>query len=378
MEHTSIDSDVELYKYHSGAPSGDAYVKASQELIDRINRKLEVLGLDRVELDSVERPTAKITEGPQRLVAAYTDALLKQAENNTRLVALDADLILDTGLIPFEEKFPDRFIECGIAEQDMVSQAGGMALAGLLPVVHSFACFLTARPSEQIYNNSTEHTKIIYVGTLAGVTPGGPGHSHQGVRDISTMGSMPGLTVVEPSCEAEVTALLEWAVVENTGSSYIRLMSLPVVTNFSLPDDYVPQVGKGIQVTPGSDALIFAYGPQMLTNAVAASADIKHTSGLDVGVVNLPWLNTIDSAWLTSTIQTVPHIFCIDNHYAIGGLGDRMASVISSDPNINVILTSIGLNEVPVCGTNDEIVEFHGLSSDKLASSIIQKLLSKS
>ncbi len=374
MEHTSIDSDVELYKYHSGAPSGDAYVNASQELIDSINRKLEVLGLDRVELDSVERPTAKIIEGPQRLVAAYTDALLKQAENNTRLVALDADLILDTGLIPFEEKFPARFIECGIAEQDMVSQAGGMALAGLLPVVHSFACFLTARPSEQIYNNSTEHTKIIYVGTLAGVIPGGPGHSHQGVRDISAMGSMPGLTVVEPSCEAEVVSLLEWAVVENTGSSYIRLMSLPVVTNFSLPDDYVPQVGKGIQVTPGSDALIFAYGPQMLTNAVAAAADIKHSSGLDVGVINLPWLNTIDAAWLRSTVQAVAHIFCIDNHYAIGGLGDRMASIISSDPDINVILTSIGLNEVPACGTNDEIMDFHGLDVDSIGRMVKKQL----
>ena len=116
-------------------------------------------------------------------------------------------MVLDTGLIPFAEKFPDRFIECGIAEQDMVSQAGGMALKGLLPIVHSFACFLTARPSEQIYNNSTEHTKIIYVGTLAGVLPGGPGHSHQGVRDISTMSAIPGMIVFEPSCEDEVESL---------------------------------------------------------------------------------------------------------------------------------------------------------------------------
>jgi len=374
MEHTSIDSDVELYKYHSGAPSGDAYVSATQELIDSINQKLEELGLDRVELDSVERPTVKTSEEPQRLVAAYTDALLKQAEGNTRLVALDADLILDTGLIPFKERFPDRFIECGIAEQDMVSQAGGMALAGLLPVVHSFACFLTARPNEQIYNNSTEHTKIIYVGTLAGVIPGGPGHSHQGVRDISTMGSMPGLTVVEPSCEAEVTALLDWAVAENAGSSYIRLMSLPVVTNFSLPDNYAPQVGKGIQIAPGGDALIFAYGPQMLTNAVAAVADIKNSTGLDVGVINMPWLNTIDSTWLRSTVKSVPHIFCIDNHYEIGGLSDRMASMISCDSEINVNLTSIGLGEVPACGTNEEIIGFHRLDVGNIGRTVKKQL----
>ena len=83
-------------------------------------------------------------------------------------MALDADLCLDTGLVPFRERFPERFFECGIAEQDMVSQAGAMALAGLLPVVHSFACFLSTRPNEQIYNNATEGTKVIYAGSLAG------------------------------------------------------------------------------------------------------------------------------------------------------------------------------------------------------------------
>ena len=88
-------------------------------------------------------------------------------------MALDADLVLDTGLIPFQEKYPDRFIECGIAEQDMVSQAGALALSGMLPIAHSFACFLSARPREQIYNNASEHTKVIYVGSLAGVPTSG-------------------------------------------------------------------------------------------------------------------------------------------------------------------------------------------------------------
>ena len=112
---------------------------------------------------------------PKKLVAAYTECLIEEASTNEKIVALDADLILDTGLIPFEERYPSDFVECGIAEQDMVSQAGGgMALRGLLPIVHSFACFLTARPSEQIYNNCTEGTKIIYVGTLAGLIPAGP------------------------------------------------------------------------------------------------------------------------------------------------------------------------------------------------------------
>ena len=102
---------------------------------------------------------------------AYGEALIAAAEQEPRLVALDADLRLDTGLVGFRERFPDRFFECGIAEQDMVSQAGSMALAGLIPVCHSFACFLSTRPNEQIYNNATERSKVIYVGSLAGPRP---------------------------------------------------------------------------------------------------------------------------------------------------------------------------------------------------------------
>src|ERR1700693_3299241 len=107
---------------------------------------------------------------------------------------------------------PDLFFECGIAEQHMVSAAGGLALRGMLPVVHSFACFLTTRANEQIYNNATERTKIIYVGTLPGLIPGAPGHSHQSVRDISPIGAVPGLTAIEPCSEVEARLAIRWAV----------------------------------------------------------------------------------------------------------------------------------------------------------------------
>src|SRR5215208_6467685 len=120
-----------------------------------------------------------------------------------RLVVLDADLVLDCGLIPFRDRFPERFFECGIAEQDMVSQAGAMALAGLLPAVHSFACFLAPRANEQIYNNATEGGKVIYAGSLVGIVPGGPGHSHQSVRDIALFGCVPGMALLEPTTGAE-------------------------------------------------------------------------------------------------------------------------------------------------------------------------------
>ena len=115
---------------------------------------------------------------------AFTDELINQAKKNKKIVVLDADLSDDINLKKFEKKFPKRFIQNGIAEQDMVSMAGGLALSGLIPVVNSFASFLTARANEQIYNNATENTKIIYISLYSGLIPAGAGKSHQSLRDI--------------------------------------------------------------------------------------------------------------------------------------------------------------------------------------------------
>ena len=155
------------------------------------------------------------------------------------------------GLVPFAERFPDRFIECGIAEQDMVSQAGGMALGGLLPVVHSFSCFLSTRPNEQIYNNSTEGKTIVYVGGLAGVIPAGPGHSHQSVREISAVGGIPNLVMVEPCCPEEVGPLLDWCLNHHDGPSFLRLVSVPYLTRARLPRGYSPKLGCGVTCRRG-------------------------------------------------------------------------------------------------------------------------------
>src|SRR5579862_5680615 len=125
----------------------------------------------------------------------------------------------------------------------MVSAAGGLALCGMLPVVHSFACFLTSRANEHIYNNATERKKIIYVGTLAGVIPAGPGHSHQSVRDISAIGSVPGLTALEPCCEREARLAIRWAVEQNAASTYLRFVNVPLDLPYALPPSYALQVG---------------------------------------------------------------------------------------------------------------------------------------
>ncbi|MFZ2162795.1 MAG: transketolase C-terminal domain-containing protein [Sideroxyarcus sp.] len=370
MEHTSIDSDVEFYKFHSGAPTSEAYVDAAQELMDSANAKLAAAGASLLELETVNRPVVEQPVNPQRLIQAYSNALLEQTRKNPKIVALDADLILDTGLIPFQKEFPTRFIECGIAEQDMVSQAGGMALQGLLPIVHSFACFLSSRPNEQIYNNATELTKIIYVGSLAGVVPGGPGHSHQAVRDISALAAMPGLVLMEPSCEAEVGMLLDWAINQNSGSSYLRLVSLPWVLPYTLPSTYTPELGKGVALMEGADVAIIAYGPVMLSAAVQAAQTLKTEHGIGAKVINCPWLNHVDTEWLAQELGNIKTLFAIDNHYRIGGQGDRIADSMFEKGMTDATLYRLALNEIPECGTNPEILQSHGFDTAALVAKI--------
>src|SRR5207237_7618334 len=137
---------------------------------------------------------------------------LELAERHAGLVVLDADLASDCRIRPFELAHPDRFHESGIAEQDMVSAAAGMARHGLLPVVNSFASFLAARANEQIYNQASEGTKVIYALHYAGLIPAGPGKSHQSLRDISLLSALPNMTIVQPGSAEETSAFLGWAV----------------------------------------------------------------------------------------------------------------------------------------------------------------------
>ncbi len=376
MEHTSLDSDVAMYRFHSGAPDAVNYRRAAQELLDRIGQRLAALGAAPLAVETVTRPaTAPATNVVQRMIPAYSAALLALADRHPELVALDADLILDTGLIPFREKHPDRFIECGIAEQDMVSMAGGMALNGLTPVVHSFACFLSSRPNEQIYNNATEHTRVVYVGSLAGAVPGGPGHSHQAVRDISSLAGVPGMVLLEPSCEAEVAMALDYCVETHPGPSYLRLVSIPCDIPYALPAGYTLRPGRGVTLTEGRDALLIAYGPVMLPSAWRAARKLAADHGIGVTVVNLPWLNLVDADWLAGLAADFAHVVTIDNHYITGGQGDRVAAALATSGLAGrVRLHQWGLTDVPPCGTNDEILRALALDPQGIADRVVAAL----
>jgi transketolase len=370
MEHTRLRSRDAFYRYHSGAPAAEDYRRAVQELLDRVNKGLEAAGAAPLALETPPPAEAAAAGGDnlQKLVPAYGEALLRAAEANPAIVALDADLVLDTGLIPFKERFPDRFIECGIAEQDMVSQAGGFALSGLLPVVHSFACFLTTRPNEQIYNNATERTKVIYAGSLAGLIPAGPGHSHQSLRDIALLGAVPGLVLVSPACEAEVDALVDYAVNGTGESVYLRLESVPCAVPFALPGDHRPVEGRGYILHEGGDAAVFAYGPVMASQCVLAARALTG-KGLGLRVVDLPWLNRIDADWLGRAVAGVRAVFTVDNHYVAGGQGAMIAAALAA-AGAAVPVHRLGVTDVPACGRTEEVLEFHGLDARSLARTI--------
>ena len=371
MEHTALDSDVAMYRFHSGAPDAQAYRLAAQEIISRLQQRLFDAGEAPLNYETIEREGgAPPPATAQRLIAAYSRALLAQAEQHPKLVVLDADLVLDTGLLPFRERFPGRFFECGIAEQDMVSVAGGMALRGLLPVVHSFACFLSARPNEQIYNNATERTKVIYVGSLAGVVPGGPGHSHQAVRDISALAAIPGLVLVEPCCEQEVGLLFDWCVNAAPGSCYIRLVSLPWDSPYALPQDWRPQLGLGVTLVEGTDVAVIAYGPVLLSAAVEAAKILAEEYSFSVKVINLPWLNHVDADWLRREIAACKRVYSLDNHYAQGGQGDVIARAMAGLAGLDVPLTCLGITDIPPSGTNAQVLEAVGLDVNALVRAL--------
>ena len=376
MEHTSLDSDVAMYRFHSGAPDASSYRLAAQEIMDRLQQHMVEAGVRSLVFETIEREaTIPPPTTVQRLIPAYSRALLEQAGKHDNLVALDADLILDTGLVSFRDQFSNRFFECGIAEQDMVSIAGGMALKGLLPVVHSFACFLSSRPNEQIYNNSTEKTKIIYVGSLAGVIPGGPGHSHQAVRDISALAGIPGMTLVEPSCEAEVALLFDWCINQAPGSCYFRLVSLPWDIPFELPVNYRPKAGQGIALTEGTAAIVIAYGPVLLSAAVQAGQILAKERGVRVKIINLPWLNKVDGNWLKSEIGGINRVYCLDNHYIVGGQADSIARTIDEFDSGEIRLTRLGIQGIPPCGTNQQVLSAVALDANAIMNAIANDLL---
>ncbi|KKT62544.1 MAG: Transketolase [Candidatus Giovannonibacteria bacterium GW2011_GWB1_45_9b] len=361
------------YKYHAGAPSDSDYSAAFSELSAALNKKLESFGMSALKFEKVPLPVKSAPKKPENPISAFGEELVRISEDRKDIVVLDADLAADGGILGFKKKFPERFKECGIAEQDMVSVASGLALEGMLPIIHSYSCFMPTRANEQFYNNASEKKKIIYIGTLSGLLPATPGHSHQSVRDISAVGSCPELIMVEPSSEKEARLAIRWAVEQNVASTYIRFSSVSLDLPYTLPENYDFKKGQGVLLKEGKDAAIVAYGQVMLKEAILA-AEILSAKGISLAVVNLPWLNVLDREWLKD-LADFKIIFTLDDHYIKGGQGEFLAAEISRTFDKPPKIFSFGVEDIPVCGWNDEVLKYHGLDSKSLAEKIEKIIL---
>ena len=245
---------------------------------------------------------------------------------------------------------------------DMVSQAGTMALGGLLPIVHSFSCFLTTRPVEQIYNNWSERSKVVYIGSLAGILPGGPGHSHQAMHDFSTMSGLPGFAVLEPFSADQIAPILDWAVNSHVGSSYIRL-TLPYNHRNELSGCASVQPGKGHLLRRGKNLTFVATNP-VLTAEVLKAAELLQLQGIEATVIATPWINIFDKTWYEKALPSNSPLITVENHFVDHGFGSQFVTNLVENgilPKSRIL--RIGLTELPASGRNEEILKHHKLDS---------------
>ena len=305
---------------------------------------------------------------------AFTDELINQAKKNKKIVVLDADLSDDINLKKFEKKFPKRFIQNGIAEQDMVSMAGGLALSGLIPVVNSFASFLTARANEQIYNNATENTKIIYISLYSGLIPAGAGKSHQSLRDISLLASLPNISLFQPCNDFETKKILNFCLNKEKNNCSIRLsIGPPPIELKNYTNNISFTKGQGNILTKGNDAIVFAYGQVMLNESLKAYEILKKNK-INITVINFSTLNYFNLKWMKKVLNMSKNIFVIDDHNISGGLGDLMNSFIQKNKIGHFNFHKIGVEKFPACGTTEEVLTFHKLDHISISNFIMRNI----
>ena len=370
MEHpAALVEGGGLYRWHAGAPDDEIFERARDELAARIADGFASLGLDAPVYERVAPPVdaprlegepesgagarrASVTD--EYVVEAYGEELVELGARHAHLVVLDADLASDCRVRGFELAYPERFLECGIAEQDMVSAAAGLARHGFVPVVNSFASFLASRANEQIYNQASERTKVVYALHYAGLVPAGPGKSHQSIRDISLLGALPNTAIVQPGNAEETRALLRWAVEEADGNVAIRLAIGPSPRRIDLDGELTP--GRGRVLREGADATLVSYGPVMLHEALTA-AELLEGRGVALAVVNMPWLNLVEP------VLAGGRVFVLEDHAPVGGLGDALRR-----GGIDVEVFAV--EGWPACGTPAEALRAHRLDGASIADRI--------
>lgn len=361
-----------FYKWHAGAPDNDSFGRATEELLERIAKRFLTLQLGDPALETIGELDTPPSAAPKEFVAdAFGEALLEIGARRKDIVVLDGDLAADCRVRAFGQAYPDRFIENGIAEQDMVSTAGGLARSGFLPIVNSFASFLASRANEQIYNNATERSKIIYVCHFGGLIPAGPGKSHQSIRDVALFSALPHCTILAPCNALETKLALQYLVNKAPEVGMLRLSIGPSPRRIELPAFYELTAGRGIELTEGRDAILFGYGPVLLHEALLASEALAK-QGFGLTVVNHPWLNLVDTGWLRGIVGQHSAIYVLEDHGPNGALGDRILETLTESGSLSgKRFCKFAVDGFPACGSPPEVLKRHGLDGASLAEAIV-------
>jgi len=303
--------------------------------------------------------------------ATYGQAILMLAEKLDNLMVLSADLGNSSGLDRFKATHPDKFLNIGIAEQNMIGVAAGLAKEGSVVFASSFAPFITMRAAEQVRMNMGYmdlNIKTVAIGS--GVSMSFLGNSHFGLEDAAIMRSIPNMTVVSPADCAEIVKTV-FAAAEYPHPMYIRLtgaVGFPVVYE----DDYDFQIGKAVEIKAGTDVSIVATGSMVYESLEAAK--ILQEIGISVSVLNIHTIKPIDTNALDNLINKGKIIFTIEEHSITGGLGSAVAEYVSSIP-YSPVVNRIGLpDEFVITAEYRYILEKYGLVGSHIANTIKEKI----
>ena len=296
---------------------------------------------------------------------AYGKALVKMGAENKDIVVLDADLSKSTKTSDFAKEFPDRFFDMGVAEQNMLSTAAGLAAAGKIPFASSFAIFATGRAFEQIRNSiAYPGLNVKIAASHAGLSVGEDGASHQSVEDIAIMRALPNMTVIVPA-DATETELAIRAAVNFKGPVYIRLgrLSLPVLFD----ETYHFEIGKSATVRDGRDVTVIACG--LMVGPAIEAADELAAENIRVRVINMPTIKPIDRDAIIKAARETKAIVTAEEHSIIGGLGSAVAEVLVQ--TIPVVQEMVGVKDTfGESGPPADLLKKYGLTKEDIVAAV--------
>ena len=295
----------------------------------------------------------------------YGETLAKLGEKYKDIVVLDADLSCSTQTAIFAKEFPERFFNCGIAEQDMIATAAGLASVGKIPFAASFAMFATGRTYDQIRNSVCyPEFNVKIIGTHGGVTVGEDGASHQALEDISLMRGIPNMAVIVPADCRECEQVIKFAA-ENYGPMYIRIPRTNVCDIFN--DDYEFDFCKAKVIEDGTDVTVISNG-ETLAEVIEAGENLKKL-GYSVQIIHVPVVKPLDGATIIENVKKTRFVMVVENHSITGGLGSAICELLAEYYPLPV--HRIGVNdEFGQSGKWSKLLDYYGLSSNKLEKTI--------